>query len=858
MQPKNGTMSSQIGFVLIEALIALLLISVGLLGISKLQVLSLSGSGDSKSRSEAIIFSQNKIEELRNKLVKGEFTGDPMISGTTTKVGANASYAMAWTVSTPTGGLEQRLIQLQTTWTNSKNIQMRIDLNSVVAWDDPGLQAKLTAGLGGSLISPTGSAKRGSGPAITTTNFVENSDHTKIGVLNGITYLTTNSGIPILYLPPVNDVQQNFTRITGKIFFDQGAGNGVPNTADVRVRLSSEGECVDDKSEFPFNHTSVDPDGKSYKYFIYTCYVGPGWYGNVGVLVDDSVNGSAANPTICVGDPSFNGGASDGTLIGLFPQESATRSYRGFKSAGNSYLVTGMGNQSLDQSGQIRNGTRYGLDSSLVGPFDGRPRPSDYSSTVTAGSTDDYLEQNFLVTSISGNGSCTSKMGSTVFARNAGKYICINPDNDAGADSCPSIWPGFESQVGSGVNSYALTVTTTGAAGGTVTSDMGGISCGTACTSTYVSGTLVTLTAAASSGYTFAGWSGGGCTGSSNTCAVNVTAATTVAASFTSNKILSVTTAGTGLGTVSSSPTGISNCSTTCSAGFVSGSNVTLTAAAGSNSVFSGWSGGGCTGTGTCTVTMSSAQAVTATFDSNGSAFGLTVTQAGTGSGTVTSSPAGISCGTTCAFSFASGNNVTLTAVAGSNSTFGGWSGVCSGTNTCVVSMTDARAVTATFNSTVNSLTVTMAGSGAGTVTSTPSGINCSAGTTCTASFTSGTSVTLNASTNNSTFIGWGGSCSGTGACVVSMGSAKSVTATFSSSCNQPISGSAHYKNGSISASSGGTCTMQTGNSLNYNCTLSLPYGTNVTLTNLGNGNTSPYTKQVTVSCVAQSGVNFP
>ena len=36
------------------------------------------------------------------------------------------------------------------------------------------------------------------------------------------------------------------------------------------------------------------------------------------------------------------------------------------------------------------------------------------------------------------------------FTRNAGKYVCINPDNDPATDVCPSIWPGFEGEVGVG------------------------------------------------------------------------------------------------------------------------------------------------------------------------------------------------------------------------------------------------------------------------------------------------------------------------------------------------------------------------------------------------------------------------
>jgi uncharacterized protein (TIGR03437 family) len=78
--------------------------------------------------------------------------------------------------------------------------------------------------------------------------------------------------------------------------------------------------------------------------------------------------------------------------------------------------------------------------------------------------------------------------------------------------------------------------------------------------------------------------------------------------------------------------------------------------------------------------------------------FTLSVTKTGTGTGTVTSSPAGITCGATCSASYASGAQVTLTATADPGSTFTGWSGACSGTGTCAVTMNAAATVTASFN----------------------------------------------------------------------------------------------------------------------------------------------------------------
>jgi len=75
----------------------------------------------------------------------------------------------------------------------------------------------------------------------------------------------------------------------------------------------------------------------------------------------------------------------------------------------------------------------------------------------------------------------------------------------------------------------------------------------------------------------------------------------------------------------------------------------------------------------------------------------ITVTLAGTGSGTVSPSRAGNSCGANCYSGFASGSSVTLTATPASGSTFTGWSGACSGTGSCVLTVNGSMAVTATF-----------------------------------------------------------------------------------------------------------------------------------------------------------------
>jgi subtilisin family serine protease len=236
-----------------------------------------------------------------------------------------------------------------------------------------------------------------------------------------------------------------------------------------------------------------------------------------------------------------------------------------------------------------------------------------------------------------------------------------------------------------------------------------------------------------------------------------------------------VTKAGTGTGTVTSTPAGI-NCGGDCNERFAGGSTVTLTATPNAGSVFAGWSGGGCSGTGVCVV--STTATVTATFNLPAPPpFTITVNKKGTGTGTVTSNATGINCGIDCTETYPGGTRVTLTATTDPGSVFTGWNGGgCAGAGSCVVSAT--ATVTATFSVIPPPITVTINknGTGAGTVTSTPVDINC--GGDCTGTYPGGTTVTLTPSPSaGSLFAGWSGGCTGTGICHVA--STTTVTATF-------------------------------------------------------------------------------
>ncbi len=364
-------------------------------------------------------------------------------------------------------------------------------------------------------------------------------------------------------------------------------------------------------------------------------------------------------------------------------------------------------------------------------------------------------------------------------------------------------------------DTFELRVTIDG--NGTAVSTPAGLVCSTGggeCMARFPRGRMITLNATPFALASFSGFSGA-CTGT--TCALTMDGNKEVTVSFEQSGFL-LNINRMGRGRVQSLPAGV-NCGTMCSAAFPEGEMVELTADPDPGAEFGGW-GGACSGTQlTCMVTMSANRNVDASFGAPQEQ--LTVSLAGSGAGVVTSDPPAIDCGSTCTAGFDRGQVVRLIASPMSGSNFTGFSGACTGTADCELTMDMAHAVTATFDGNAHQVVVTKNGMGDGTITSAPSGINC--GPTCTATFGDGQLIELTAvPTANFVFLGWGGDCASSmtmTACPLTVAGPLNVSAGFERFFFGPLAADAscttsiHFDGGMpyAQACGGGTAATPTG-----------------------------------------------
>ena len=244
-----------------------------------------------------------------------------------------------------------------------------------------------------------------------------------------------------------------------------------------------------------------------------------------------------------------------------------------------------------------------------------------------------------------------------------------------------------------------------------------------------------------------------------------------------STSMLTLEVSGSG---VISGDDGAINCDSNCSATLDQDSQVELTVSPKAGYQFEQWNGA-CSGSGSCSVMMNSDKTVAAVFVAETIepvTYSLSVSLSG--SGQVLSDPAGITCGSDCSSEYQENTEVALQATAAEGFVFEGWDGACAGDTVCNVTLTGNTQVNATFNEVPvpQDYELTVSVSGQGSITSSPSGINC--GSDCTESYQQDSQISLIATpAAGYEFDRWAGGCNGSGDCDLIMTQARSVTAIF-------------------------------------------------------------------------------
>jgi len=131
------------GFSLVETLIAAVIVAVAMLGLGKLQGITLLNSADSRMKTHALNLAQEKIEALRMFANQSTYTG--LVSGATLSTdpilkGANANFDRTWEISScPSLVVTStcKKVSVEVKWIDPKGIVQTVQLTSYIAEADP-------------------------------------------------------------------------------------------------------------------------------------------------------------------------------------------------------------------------------------------------------------------------------------------------------------------------------------------------------------------------------------------------------------------------------------------------------------------------------------------------------------------------------------------------------------------------------------------------------------------------------------------------------------------------------------------------------------------------------------------------
>lgn len=132
---------------LIETIIALLIISGGVIALIQFQHNIAYGNSLSQQQAEATILATSQIETLRNFGVINNTAGytsyQSIASGSSTATGSNATYNLNWTVTTSATTPTYKTVDLTVSWTDVQGTAQSIEMTTIITGIDPNTQADI-------------------------------------------------------------------------------------------------------------------------------------------------------------------------------------------------------------------------------------------------------------------------------------------------------------------------------------------------------------------------------------------------------------------------------------------------------------------------------------------------------------------------------------------------------------------------------------------------------------------------------------------------------------------------------------------------------------------------------------------
>ncbi|NRP58504.1 hypothetical protein [Marinobacterium sp. xm-d-564] len=431
------------GFILIEAIIALVVSTVGLLGIALFSSSLLSESTDTKSKSEAIRIAQSRLDKLR------QFAGQVELASIGSSSWAWPSsegceiyhsdtdtfYIDGELVSNATGSLQGTV---NVSWGQPDcESENKVSLATIVAsdvFDSTVINGSISdvdlSGIGSNIRPPTGNAEYG--------------DDAPGGVLP--------AGLSLQDVIVSQAAGSNEIRLLGSVLNDDGTTSykellvttdsaGFAEVRGVVYALNSSGVLPSDMSlVIKPSDTGVCPKGPlvssvNGSFVEYTCFFGGGWYGNIPVFIGESTS------PVVVGDPNCDDGsagysASECDASTIYDREpiwalNNQRLYRGYA------IAFGDGGALLDADGNLvlvsrglEAGDIYGYGSTI--PY--RVGGHDF---VIAESTESASTASSLAVSTTDYNSLFANVSGAAFSNligNKGDFVCLDID---GSTNCP-------------------------------------------------------------------------------------------------------------------------------------------------------------------------------------------------------------------------------------------------------------------------------------------------------------------------------------------------------------------------------------------------------------------------------------